>query len=875
MQNIANNGARVNSSTPAKGGSPFGKTATQALEAGYSPLPLVGKKPIMDEWSNHCEAPVTEAQIRKILSSTRQPLNIGVACGYNGLIGMDFDTNCQKVMAIVRKHLPESFVTKRGLNGYTAFYFDPSGELTCRRLNGPAAPGKPLGVRIIDVLAKGTQTVVPPSIHPGELDEDATKQAGRPVYVPGTSRPYEWGDQNLFDHTPEDLPVVTRAMLDALEAELRAEGLLYVRPEKAVEFKPRASKQAPSEVEKRRYRAWVEAKIKSACAELATMGAKSGRNALANKLVFTTGAFVHHDIIKLSELVDPIVAACEANGLNKENGKNDLMGTISRALHACNASPLPELQDRPKEGKARTAAKQANPPAKYSAPVPERPMIQIVPGKLSEMATTVEEHLIAAEVPFFTRGSKVVRPIVEDLADAEGRVTKSAAFVEVEATSLRDAMCANISWQRYVRREKEWVDADAPKEVAEIVLSRRGEWNFRPVSGVISTPTLRPDGSILSTPGYDEKTRLVLMGGVTLPAMPEKPTKADAMKALALLDDLLTEFPFVDEASKSVARSALITPVVRGAFAVSPMHVSRAPTAGTGKSYIFDTAAAIALGHTCPVMAAGRNEEETEKRLGSSALAGHPIINIDNVNGELGGDALCQLVERPICDIRVLGQSKQERLVNRFTVFATGNNIRLVGDMTRRAILCSLDAQMEKPAERKFKKNPVKMVLKNRGAYVAACLTIVRAYHLAGRPEVASPPMNSFEGWSDNVRSALVWLGCADPVETVNVARAEDPELQSLTEFMDAFKEAFGVGKGEARTIAQVIASSEERGLGGDRRHQSLHNVLAQWARAGQVNSRSFGKWLSDKKDRVIAGHKLMSKPSRVGSQAWYIEKQQ
>jgi putative DNA primase/helicase len=39
-----------------------------------------------------------------------------------------------------------------------------------------------------------------------------------------------------------------------------------------------------------------------------------------------------------------------------------------------------------------------------------------------------------------------------------------------------------------------------------------------------------------------------------------------------------------------------------------------------------------------PVMAAGRTEEETEKRLGAALLAGQPIINIDNVNGELGGD---------------------------------------------------------------------------------------------------------------------------------------------------------------------------------------------------------------------------------------------
>ena len=80
------------------------------------------------------------------------------------------------------------------------------------------------------------------------------------------------------------------------------------------------------------------------------------------------------------------------------------------------------------------------------------------------------------------------------------------------------------------------------------------------------------------------------------------------------------------------------------------MHVACAPAAGTGKSFLFDIAAAIAIGHPCPVMAAGRNEEETEKRLGAALMAGQPIISIDNVTGELGGDALCQVIERRVRD---------------------------------------------------------------------------------------------------------------------------------------------------------------------------------------------------------------------------------
>src|SRR5262249_32006656 len=148
------------------------------------------------------------------------------------------------------------------------------------------------------------------------------------------------------------------------------------------------------------------------------------------------------------------------------------------------------------------------------------------------------------------------------------------------------------------------------------------------------TPTLRPDGSILSEPGYDPATGLILVDPPTLPAMVDQPSRADALAALETLDALLDEFAFVDPASRSVALSAMLTAVARGAYPVAPMHVARAPTPGSGKSYLFDIVSAIAAGQPCHVIAAGRKEEETEKRLSACLLCGYSLISIDNVNGE-------------------------------------------------------------------------------------------------------------------------------------------------------------------------------------------------------------------------------------------------
>ena len=77
-------------------------------------------------------------------------------------------------------------------------------------------------------------------------------------------------------------------------------------------------------------------------------------------------------------------------------------------------------------------------------------------------------------------------------------------------------------------------------------------------------------------------------------------------------------------------------------------------------------------------------------------------------------------------------------------------------------------------------------MLKDRGKYIAAALTICRAYFVAGSPDKAAR-LASFEGWSDTVRSALIWLGKADPVKSIEASRAEDPERLELMNMMDAW----------------------------------------------------------------------------------------
>lgn len=497
--------------------------------------------------------------------------------------------------------------------------------------------------------------------------------------------------------------------------------------------------------------------------------------------------------------------------------------------------------------------------------------IRIIAGELHEMATLGERALIDARAPFYSRGETIVRPVVDEMPAAHGQMAKVPRLRRVDRDMMVDHLSRTATWLKFNARKRAWLASDPPPAVALTILSRDGEWGFPKLAGVITTPTLRPDGTILSEAGYDPATRLLLLNPPALPPISRRPTKRDAQAALAMLNALLDEFPFVNDASRSVALSALITPVVRGAMPVVPLHATTAPVAGSGKSYIFDVAAAISTGQPAPVIAAGRTEEGTEKRLVAALLGGQAIISINNVNGQLGGDFLCQMIERPVVTPRVLGVSKNERIESRATCFATGNNIQLVGDMTRRVILCSLDPNMERPELRQFRTKPVATILADRGAYIAAALTIVRAYVVAGSPNPL-PALASFEVWSDMVRSALTWLGCADPVATMEAARAEDPVTTSLRAIYTAWHDAVG---NSARSTGQMKDLADEQMMG-NLTHGDLHRALCDVSekRPGEIDSRRLGHFLGRHRGRIIDGLKLQDYEDGHSKQRmWSVER--
>jgi len=517
-------------------------------------------------------------------------------------------------------------------------------------------------------------------------------------------------------------------------------------------------------------------------------------------------------------------------------------------------------------------------PAEEEAGDGDRPVLKIKAGCLDIAATQGELVLQKRGYPIYQRQSlgAPVRPVIREVRAAHGRRTKVAQLVAIDPVYMRDLLCRAATWLKFDRREKKWLPTNPPLDIAMTILARAGEWKFPTITGVISTPTMRPDGSILSQEGYDESTGLILLAPPPMPPIPDEPTRGDGLAALALLKGLLPEFPFKGGVDRAVALSGLITPVVRGAFLVAPLHIARAPGPGSGKSYLWDTASAIAIGNLMPVMGAGADEEELEKRLAADLRGSPPLISIDNVNGELGGSALCQVLERPSVKMRILGKSEMVWIeAGATTFYGTGNNITIVGDLCRRVLTLVLDPQLENPELRKFSGNPVRTVLENRGAYIAAALTICRAYIAAGRPNPVDR-LASYEDWSDTVASALVWLGEENPINSVELVRKDDPVTGALRAVLSAWADVFGVGYTNRFSLADVCLAANERVQRMDG-FQPVWPELAAAVRSATsardlIDPAKLGLWLRGLKGRIVGDRRFTNDANKSHKPCWWIE---
>lgn len=482
------------------------------------------------------------------------------------------------------------------------------------------------------------------------------------------------------------------------------------------------------------------------------------------------------------------------------------------------------------------AVRELRPPPRNEKPLAgdlDRPQILVAGRYMREVSDEAVHALLvvqSAEPRLFRRGNVLVRLRREDQS------TIFAAPLDVPA--LRGMLDRAADFIR-LDNDGEALAARPPLDVVQDILALP-EPPFPVLRAISAIPLLLATGELVSAQGYHHVSGIFfnLAGLDSLSLMP-----LDDAKRL-ILDELLGEFPFTDDASRAHAVALILQPFVRLLFpGPTPLYLIDAPARGTGKGLLADIIARITLGASAPVIAPTHDGDELEKRITSLLLGGSSFILLDNVTG-LRAPALAAALTAEVWEARLLGQSQMLRLRNEANWVATGNNVELSDELTRRVIPIRLDAAVAAPEERRDFRHAdlARWVREHRGQLVAACVSLVQHWLDAGMPQ-GNATLGRFEGWAPVIGGILESIGLTGFLANrAGLRSSADHETQEWVGFCDAWDEAFG---DTPVTAGRLFGLLRERDL-----------LLDLWAGRSKLSGQQrLGHALAQRRDRVFGGY--------------------
>ena len=424
---------------------------------------------------------------------------------------------------------------------------------------------------------------------------------------------------------------------------------------------------------------------------------------------------------------------------------------------------------------------------------------------------------------------------------------------------------------------------DPPVKVCKSVLSLKQTRGLKQLKAVITAPTLRPDGSVLSEIGFDAASGLLFDAEHLPEPIPMRPSKMHAEQAIKTLWRPFEDFPFVDAVARAAYLAALLTAAVRPALKVSPGFGIDAPVQAAGKTLAAQCVAAIATGMepaVWPHIAAG-NDDEVRKRLFTALRFGARAILWDNVVGTFDSAAMAAMLTSASYSDRILGSSNSSTVPNRAMLLMTGNNLTLSGDMSRRVLVARMDPETDKPFARCFDLDPLAHCLAHRQDMVAAALTLVRFYLTKSEGRPRKSRMASFEQWDDCIAMTVLYvdqeLGLnqfGDVMDQIALSQTVDPDAEALGELLAAWHELFGY---EKKTAADVVKIDKEgaaigRRYGGDSENRLINAFKDIAPHRGELTSKSVGRILRYRVGRIVGGLRFTSSGGGNVSTLWNVQ---
>ena len=485
------------------------------------------------------------------------------------------------------------------------------------------------------------------------------------------------------------------------------------------------------------------------------------------------------------------------------------------------------------------------------------PQIQVNARPLRDVSGDALAALLERNVPptVFVRAGVLTRVLVDENKQP-GAEAMSVAAVKGELERAANFFRRKITADGVVQDTSCPLPQDYVKDIMALP-----QWvGIPPLAGIVTAPTFAADKTICIEPGYHQATGLYyhqngLVLGDTLP------TPKNVAEAKELIGDLLTDFPFVDDASKAHAVAILLLPFVRPMIAgATPLHLIDAPTEGTGKGLLADVLTIPFAPNGPALMTAAKSEEEWSKRITAILTTAKSHILIDNIAGKLASETLAAAVTAPFWTDRVLGTNdKMVTLPVKNVWLATANNPSLSAELTSRTVRIRLDAKVERPRHQRtgFRHERLReWARENRGRLATAALVLIRnwieQFALPGTMQ-----MGSFEdyvaviGGILNAAEIPGFLG--NVVEMYDDLDAERDDWVSFCEQWYTAYNGNSVGITELFPIASVYDPQPGQAT------ISGHDLLSEYLGSGNEKSRktALGMLLAQHIDRVYGKYRI------------------
>ena len=463
-------------------------------------------------------------------------------------------------------------------------------------------------------------------------------------------------------------------------------------------------------------------------------------------------------------------------------------------------------------------------------------------------------------------------PDLYDFGNELVRVGHSGILHPLNEHSLRYTVGGLTQFWRFAKSSSEpaVVLVDPPAQICKNVLSLADLRELKRLQAVITAPTLRPDGSILDSLGYDTKTQLLFDSvdqGIKIPVLP---TIAQATSAIEQLWLPFSDFPFCGALDRAVHLAALLTSAVRSSLPASPGFAYDAPIQGSGKTLLARCVGVLVQGTDPSVWphTSGRDDEEIRKRLFTVLRNGSKALIWDNVVGSFDSPSMASGMTSPTLTDRILGQSNSSTVPNKIMLILTGNNLLLQGEMPRRILVCRIDPRTDKPFARSFDLDPYAYCRDNRQLLIASALTLIRASLTLGCNSKVVGRLASFEEWDTWVRRAVILANelkpgmFGDVMDVIKSNQSVDPDQETLTAVLASWEETYTT---KPISVAELISGSSENFVSEHKKKlfESLEAMTNQNRR--QFTARSVGRYLGYRQDR-IAGGRVLKKVQRSGT---------